>query len=143
MNVRGTNVRMGQHNANPIPLALARWQPRLEGGHRSGESQKKKFTSLKSRQSLPLPPLVQASSNQGSLNLNSLLKAPLKTDTAFNFALHHHLDRADRCAQGRGEADGEFQPWQPKKKKISENNTLRLSFDQHEQSFPVWEIKVP
>lgn len=49
MNVRGTNVRMGQHNANPIPLALARWQPRLEGGHRSGESQKKKFTSLKSR----------------------------------------------------------------------------------------------
>lgn len=41
MNVRGTNVRMGQHNARPIPLALARGQPRLEGGRRAGESQKK------------------------------------------------------------------------------------------------------
>lgn len=93
------------------------------------------------------PPLVQASSNQGSLNLNSLLKAPLKTDAAFNFALHHHLDRADRCAQGRGDPDGEFQPWQPRsdflQNKILENNTLRLSFDQHEQSFPVWEMKAP
>lgn len=44
--------------------------------------------------------IEQASSNQGSLNLNSLLKAPLKLAATFNhFVLYHHLHRADRCAR--------------------------------------------
>lgn len=61
--------------------------------------------------------MEQPSSNQGSLDLNSLLKAPQKLEAVFNhFVLCRHLHPADRCAQERGserrKADGEFQPWQ-------------------------------
>lgn len=49
--------------------------------------------------------LEEASSNECSIKLSSLLKASLKLAVAFNnFVLHHHLDRDDRCV---GRAAGE------------------------------------
>ena len=65
--------------------------------------------------------LEEASSNEHSMNLSSLLKAPLKLAVAFNnFVPHHHLDQDDRCVlrrvgrlervDERREGDGECSP---------------------------------
>lgn len=98
--------------------------------------------------------MEQPSSNQGSLNLNSLLKAPLKLAAVFNHFVH--LDPADRCAQEerKNRREKMREGGQMKNfnlgihkailRKVSENNTVQLSFPlEHKQSYPVWGIKVP